>query len=388
MILNDGITCQDTAYMRVNIIAELDVSVDITFDSCQAGPISINGTTDHVGELDWQWNLGDGSNFMDQSFVHDFPARGDYSIDLSVTDANGCAYDFTDQISWQPFRLLPADTIETEVFICQSDSVLINSSWEVEEGRYVSYIPSLMRDCDSVVEIIDLIVNPPLQTDLFDTICMGDFTLFAEEFIELPGTYVDKLESIDGCDSIVNLHVEVVQNLTRINLEDDQIIEYGTTIILEPEIRGGPLLRSEWLENGTVISNEQELTYTARDDNWLFFQSVNELFCVAVDSVFIKTEINREVYIPNIISPNGDGINDIFNVGANSAVIGTQLNVFDRWGKLIYSGPETKNRLMETGWDGTFNGERVEKGVYVYVAKVHYVDGLQTLFQGDVTVVR
>ena len=130
------------------------------------------------------------------------------------------------------------------------------------------------------------------------------------------------------------------------------------------------------------------MTYTARDDNWLFFQSVNELFCVAVDSVFIKTEINREVYIPNIISPNGDGINDIFNVGANSAVIGTQLNVFDRWGKLIYSGPETKNRLMETGWDGTFNGERVETGVYVYVAKVNYVDGLQTLFQGDVTVVR
>jgi len=388
MILNDGITCQDTAYMRVNIIAELDVSVEIDFDSCQAGPVRVNGMSNHSGELIWQWNIDDGSNFMEQSFVHDFVTRGDYSIDLSVTDAYGCAYDYTDQISWRPYRLMPPDTIETKLFICQSDSVLINSNWEMDEGKYVSAITSKIRECDSIVEIIDLIVNKPLQTELFDTICMGDFILFGEEFIELTGTYVNNLISVDGCDSIVSLHVEVAQNLTRIDLEDDLLIEYGSTIILEPEIRGGPLIASEWFENGTIISTEQELTYTAIDDNWLFFESVNELFCVAVDSVFIKTELNRSVYFPNIITPDGDGVNDIFNLGANISVERSQLSVYDRWGKLIYAGPETDSRLMEIGWDGTYNGELVEIGVYVYVARVQYVDGMEKLFQGDVSVVR
>ncbi|MDZ4749027.1 MAG: gliding motility-associated C-terminal domain-containing protein [Saprospiraceae bacterium] len=102
----------------------------------------------------------------------------------------------------------------------------------------------------------------------------------------------------------------------------------------------------------------------------------------------IIPEVNNEIYIPNVFSPNGDGINDIFSMsfGADLEVTAMEGTIFDRWGNLMYGSKENP-----FNWDGFFDDELVMPGVCVYVIRIEYLLGgiarQQTLY-GDVTVVR
>jgi gliding motility-associated-like protein len=94
------------------------------------------------------------------------------------------------------------------------------------------------------------------------------------------------------------------------------------------------------------------------------------------------------VYFPNIISPNGDGENERFTLfGRNVAEI-ELLQIYNRWGALVYE----KNGLLFNdeldGWDGRVKGEPPLPGVYVWQARIRYSDGVVDWFKGDVTVIR
>ncbi len=65
-------------------------------------------------------------------------------------------------------------------------------------------------------------------------------------------------------------------------------------------------------------------------------------------------------FAPSAFTPNGDGTNDRFKIVTTYAKQ-FQLEIFDRWGELIYSGNN-----VEEGWDGTFNGNPVQLDVYAW----------------------
>ena len=71
-----------------------------------------------------------------------------------------------------------------------------------------------------------------------------------------------------------------------------------------------------------------------------------------------------EIYVPNVFSPNGDGINDIFKVrGATFELI--SMKIFNRWGQLIYED------RVGTGWDGWYSsGIKASTGNYSYLIEL------------------
>ena len=116
---------------------------------------------------------------------------------------------------------------------------------------------------------------------------------------------------------------------------------------------------------------------------------VNEDGCIVRDSVYIRVKKDRTIYTPNIISANGDNINDYFFLSGNSlAAEGIYLRVYDRWGNLVYISGKFPLNESSYGWDGTFKGKPVVNGVYVWVALLKYIDGFQQTFSGNVTVIR
>jgi len=388
MILNDGISCHDTAHMLINIIPEIETTIDIQFDTCIAGPITFNATSNSSQDLIWKWNVGDNNMFDQQTFNYQYKNRGDYFIELLVEDTFGCTDKIEQELSWYPHELVAPDTIRTEISICETDSTFINQNWVNQDGIYYDYIPSFWTGCDSIVEEITLTRLATQSVFINDTICFGDSRIFGNKEIELEGIYTDTVLNILGCDSINTLDLVVVENLSRINVQDKLPADYGSSIFLGSEVRGRNLILSEWYENGIIIGKGEELSYVATDNNWIFFESVNELFCVAIDSIFIETVVNREVFFPNAITPDGDGINDLFNIGASQTVLSSKISIYDRWGKLIYDGPETDDKLIKSGWDGTFNGRPVKDGIYVYTALIEYIDGERLFYKGDVTLIR
>jgi len=93
-------------------------------------------------------------------------------------------------------------------------------------------------------------------------------------------------------------------------------------------------------------------------------------------------------FIPNAFSPNEDGINDKFEVYINPAscmLESIQVQIFDRWGELVYKGSSL------SAWDGVFRGKKALSGVYVYMINMAFNRGgiTETVFEkGDVTLIR
>jgi len=86
--------------------------------------------------------------------------------------------------------------------------------------------------------------------------------------------------------------------------------------------------------------------------------------------------------LPNAFTPNGDGKNDEFKILNPASYQSLQLNVFNRWGELVFSGNSS------TSWDGTFKGLSQPIGVYVYTATAVCPDGKKIGVNGSVTLLR
>jgi gliding motility-associated-like protein len=107
--------------------------------------------------------------------------------------------------------------------------------------------------------------------------------------------------------------------------------------------------------------------------------------CTASDDLLLYVRRERDVFIPNVFSPNGDGLNDVFMVFAGRQVQKIRsFLVFTRWGESIFQANNFQPNDPVYGWNGVFRNQKMNSGVYVYFAEVEYIDGEVVLFKGDV----
>jgi gliding motility-associated-like protein len=119
-------------------------------------------------------------------------------------------------------------------------------------------------------------------------------------------------------------------------------------------------------------------------------QVTSDVGCDASGTVLIKVDKNRQIYVPNIFSPNEDGTNDLFSVFADPVTVLKikTFQVFTRWGEAVYELKDLSPGVNSPGWDGTYKGERMNPAVFVWQAVVVFVDGKEETFKGDVTLKR
>ena len=100
--------------------------------------------------------------------------------------------------------------------------------------------------------------------------------------------------------------------------------------------------------------------------------------CTVNGSVFIT--VLKSPIVPNAFSPNGDGINDTWEIKYLNSYPGATVMVFDRYGEAVFSSVNyTKN------WDGTYNGKPLPLGTYYYI--IDPKNGRQKM-SGSVTILR
>lgn len=110
--------------------------------------------------------------------------------------------------------------------------------------------------------------------------------------------------------------------------------------------------------------------------------------CKGVASVFVDVNKSKRVAIANVFSPNGDGINDVFEVIVPKAVQSVEsFIVYDRYGNPIHEVKDLEpvNRVLQI-WNGKIKGENAMPNVYVWVAKYVFVDGTTATRTGQVTI--
>ena len=95
-------------------------------------------------------------------------------------------------------------------------------------------------------------------------------------------------------------------------------------------------------------------------------------------------------YVPNVFSPNYDGINDYFALYGKTDEIESirSMRIFGRWGELLFERTDFLPNDETLGWDGKFRGRLMQNGVYVYVIEVLLEDGEIDMVQGDVLLLK
>ncbi|WP_118974405.1 gliding motility-associated C-terminal domain-containing protein [Taibaiella koreensis] len=110
----------------------------------------------------------------------------------------------------------------------------------------------------------------------------------------------------------------------------------------------------------------------------------NKYGCYITDTTLVRTKPCCEVFAPNAFSPNGDGLNDYFNPQLQPGQVLVSLQIYDRYGKLVYN-----NTNIKKGWDGRYkNGSDAAAEVYMYLMKYTCADGKLYEKKESVTVLR
>jgi gliding motility-associated-like protein len=204
------------------------------------------------------------------------------------------------------------------------------------------------------------------------------------------GDYVVSAIDTLFCKDTLRLNVPQQYYPELYYLAHEPLIFVGESSELRPNVTRGHLI--QWLWNNPtdlscthcekpIAKPEITTTYTvtATDDNT----------CSVTRTVTVQVRSRLDVYAPNIITPNNDGKNDVFTLYAGHSLshIGL-LQVFDRWGELIYENRHFSPSSERDGWDATFKGKPVPSDVYIWRAELDFSDGQSGTMQGDVTVVR
>ena len=115
--------------------------------------------------------------------------------------------------------------------------------------------------------------------------------------------------------------------------------------------------------------------------------SIDTLQCLGIDTVVVRVAVKTtcdelSVYVPNAFTPNDDGQNDRALVFGNN-LAEVYFAIFNRWGEKIF---ESTNQSQ--GWDGTFQGKKLDPDVFVYYLKAKCADGNNFFKKGNITLVR
>jgi len=96
----------------------------------------------------------------------------------------------------------------------------------------------------------------------------------------------------------------------------------------------------------------------------------------------IKIRVLRQLHMPSLFTPNNDGRNDLFRIPPGASIQLNRFSVYDRWGNLIFSSAD-----ITRGWDGTYQGQKLPTGTYVYLIK-GMIEGRELVVSGTVTLIR
>ncbi len=208
----------------------------------------------------------------------------------------------------------------------------------------------------------------------------------------LAGTYIIVVKDANGILQDTSITIHQPDPLQLMIGQDTFTVGAGKVINLLAFGTGGtPPLTYFWTPSeGLSCSSCPNPTVVAGMINSYTINLIDKNGCSRSLSIAIDITTDSKLFIPTSFSPNQDGFNDLFQVyGSGIGVLEVeQLQVWDRWGSLVWEYLHFTLNDPAIGWDGTWNGMMMDPGVFAYFLKVKFIDGSTQSYLGDFTLVR
>jgi gliding motility-associated-like protein len=264
----------------------------------------------------------------------------------------------------------------------------IDSLWlQINPSPEILTVRVMDIPCDPLIETgsihLNLVngINPPFQYSID-----GINYQFSPDFLNLrSGNYRLMIKDSFGCKSDTLLQL-IKPQTPDIDLGPDIEVSKGTSLNLSAIIKGKYSIL-QWISPVDLSCYDCPNTSATPDQTVKIYCIItNEDGCTALDSILIRVFDNK-IYAPNVFSPNGDNINDVFTLFGNAVEVLT-LEVYNRWGEKVFSNQNFKPNETDSGWNGRFNDRHCIPGVYVYFGIVRFENGQEMIIKGDLTLVR
>jgi gliding motility-associated-like protein len=375
----------------------------------------------------WNWNFGNNTGTSTQSSgSYVYPATGTYTVTLIADFANGCA-----DTAAQPVTVyvLPTDTATVNNVTCfgkGNGSIVVtpvdgqtpfiyNWSNGFTGGNNASLSPGnyvvTFTDAHQCTGTAGYTITQPTQlyadTVITPIVCYG-LNNGSIALTDTGGTppYAYLWNTGDQSNMINNL----APGTYTVTISDFELCSLTETVVLQQTPPYQIVLDSvatinlgESIQLNTTTLNGTATSWLWSPDNFLsctqcpnpvvqpyltftyMVQSTSDKGCEASNSVTVTVIPAYSVYFPNAFTPNGDGVDDFFEVFGNKDVWQFfSIEIFDRLGEKVFESND-----MNFKWDGMFKGKPLPVGVYVYEARVVYTDNhTDKLYKGGVTLLK
>ncbi|MEN0006147.1 MAG: gliding motility-associated C-terminal domain-containing protein, partial [Bacteroidota bacterium] len=268
-----------------------------------------------------------------------------------------------------------------------SGSATIVIQEEMIELFLSSTNPTCAEEFDGMI-LMDSIVGgtPPFLFSIDDSVLEP-----IANFNNLPaGTYHIEVEDANGCRTIEIITLTAPEPL-QVTFPLERVeLKLGDSIQLAPIIVGNPT-QLQWNTDGVLGCDTCEVVLIQPYETTTYQLSVANASntCSASASMTVFVDTKSGIYIPNVFSPNGDGFNDAFYVLSDHSIQRVvRFNVFDRWGNQVFAQLNMLPNVEDDGWDGTFKGEALNAGIYIYQIELETIAGERKLVQGDILLTR
>ncbi|BDS15267.1 DUF6923 family protein [Aureispira anguillae] len=211
---------------------------------------------------------------------------------------------------------------------------------------------------------------------VFDSLMLGNYMLQTKDAFGCRGQAVFSL----------------TEPLFKLALQapSDTIVKIGDWIAGELEVNTLTPVVYEWSPKvGLSCYDCQTPLIQAPTTTTYTIKGTDILGCSDSTSFTITVEDDSRVFIPNAFSPNGDGNNDVLMIYSPGDVQEVKsFRIFSRWGELVFEQQNFPPNYATYGWDGHFQGQPMNSGIFVYYAEIQLIDGRTEVISGDVSLFR
>ena len=316
--------------------------------------------------VSYYWNFGAGATPETDTTTGPisvvYESFGDKKVALTVTSDKGCVVTEILDFYVEPCC---ADTSTLGVTAIITDQLCPGTASGVIQGVGVSGSPEYQFS-------LDCIDYQP--SSVFPTL--------------MPGSYTLCIQDEKGCESQVDVNILPATNYF-VEAGDTIFLQLGEDAQLNAVVSPNQPVSTTWTVNGVEVADVLDPLVLPKRTGWYVVTIVNELGCITSDSILIVVDNFKPIYIPNVFTPNNDGVNEKVTVYGNNAATGVDVfQVFDRWGGMMWEGSNFMLNDPNLGWDGTYKGKPVNPGVYSYRAVVNFLDDIPVTYNGTITVVK
>ncbi|MEO7393560.1 MAG: gliding motility-associated C-terminal domain-containing protein [Chitinophagaceae bacterium] len=332
-----------SSVLTIQLLANPVTTATSNTPVCEGNTMLLNAT----GGTQFQWtnsNSFSATGAMVSVNNVQLSQAGKYYV--QVTNAAGCTHldSVITSINIKPV----ASTTFSTAFFCEGDNVQLISSG----GISYQWLPA--------TGLSSAIIANPVASPVDTT------------------QYMVIVSNSSGCSDTAKISISVIER-PRVNAGPDKIIIAGNPIQLSATASGQNI--SYYWSPATFINNAQALQPIVSppvEMDYTLTAVSNEGCKSATDMV--RVYVYKEIFVPTGFTPDGDGLNDTWNIPALGAFGNFDLSVFNRYGQLIFL-----NKDINRAWDGKYNGLPQPSGVYIYIIKMKESG---VLLKGTVQIIR